>query len=71
MVKDRRTRAIMQNALPSCLSSLFCLVPDSICLRSSEFWKSARLPRLIFSVIRPVSYAVGPLAVYPRRSVIA
>src|SRR5436309_14083976 len=61
----------MQNAGPAYLSSLFCLAPDPICLHSSRSRKAARFPGLIFSLILPVSYAAAPLAVYPRRSVIA
>ena len=70
-LKDRLARAITQYAVQSCLSPLFCLASDSICLHPSAFRKSARLSGLIFSTILPVSYAAGPLAAYPRRSVIA
>ena len=67
----RRARATMQNAGPVYLSSLLCLAPDPICLHWSRSRPRVSLPGLTFSIILPASYGAAPLAVYPRRSVIA
>ena len=50
---------------------MFSWAIDPIYLRSLGFRKWARSPVLIFPTILPVSSAAAPLAVYPRRSVIA
>ena len=62
---------IRQSAGQACLSSLFCLACDPIWLGPLEPRTSARFPGLIFAIPLLVSYAAAPLAVYPRKSVIA